>query len=210
MKEVISIRAGALLERTVKKILEQAGFSPEINRRKDGYEVDVFLNYAGQKIGFECKEFAAPPAPSRIRNIICEWNTKRCEIGLNKVVLVIFGTRLTDEHYKIAKKFGLILWDTEKIDKMQTFSIRKNAKAIFLKELKMNKPLINRLIVDPLINLFKGHKSIEIKNIPDENSEKEHIKVKEHKVHKRKHHRHHHRHKRHRRRHHRKHRRYGR
>lgn len=128
-------RSGTLLEKEVKRLLELSGFKAELNKRINGYEIDVFINYNNQKIAFECKQYERSRLP--IRNLIHEWDSKNKELKFGKIILVITGMDINNQDYQLAKKYNIIIWNESKLDNLLDSAIEKKIenKTIVLKEL---------------------------------------------------------------------------
>ena len=74
-------RSGSLLEKNVAKILALSGFKPKMNQIINGYEIDVFFEYCGQKIAIECKQYER--STLAVRNLIHQWDSKNKEINFD-------------------------------------------------------------------------------------------------------------------------------
>lgn len=114
-----------LLERNIRKILELSGFEPELRVKQDSYEIDVFMQYQGLYIAFECKQYEK--SNLTVRNLIHQWKGKQEEIGLDKVVLVIVGSNIAESDYELAEKKDITIWDGDKVDKLMEEAIERKA-----------------------------------------------------------------------------------
>jgi len=116
-------RGGSLLEGNVERLLKLAGFEPQRNVKLHGYEIDVFVKYKTLSIIFECKQ--RDSGGLNLRNLIHEWRSKNEEIKASKVVLVITGIDVTHEANDLAKKYGIIIWSENKLNKLLDDVIEK-------------------------------------------------------------------------------------
>src|SRR3989344_3560485 len=109
-------RSGSLLEKNVAKILALSGFKPKMNQIINGYEIDVFFEYCGQKIAIECKQYER--STLAVRNLIHQWDSKNKELNFDKIVLVLVGCEISFKDRDLAKKYGVILLDEAKIGEL--------------------------------------------------------------------------------------------
>lgn len=119
-------RKGSLLEKNVAKTLEMAGLSPRKNVIIDGYEIDVLLDYKGNKVGIECKQYEK--SNLTVRNLVHQWNSKKSEINLDKVALAIIGVDISQETRQLADKLGIVIWDEETFEDLFNSSIEDGEK----------------------------------------------------------------------------------
>lgn len=128
-------RNGTLLERNVEQLLRLSGFNPQLNKICNSYEIDVFLSYKNLKIGFECKQYER--STLAIRNLIHQWDSKNKELNFDKIVLILIGCDISNKDYQLAKKYGIIIWDEQKLTNLLDKSIEKRIenKYAILKEL---------------------------------------------------------------------------
>jgi len=119
-------RSGSILERNVSRLFRLVGFKPELNKKIDDYEIDVFVKYKTKKIGIECKQYER--SSLAIRNLIHQWESKNKELRLNKILLVLVGCTVTDKNMELAKKYGISIWDTEKFDNLFEEALKKREK----------------------------------------------------------------------------------
>ncbi len=127
-------RSGSLLEKNVARLFRLGGFEPELNKKIDDYEIDVFLKYKSIKRGIECKQYER--SSLAIRNLIHEWNSKNRELNFDKILLVLVGCKITDKDRNLARKYGITIWDTKKFNELFDEAIEKrgNIKNILLIE----------------------------------------------------------------------------
>lgn len=116
-------RKGTLLERNVELLLRLSGFNPQLNRICNGYEIDVFLRYKNLKIAFECKQYER--STLTIRNLIHQWNSKNKELNFDGIVLVLVGCDISSKDYQLAKKYGIIIWDEQRLTNLLDSAIEK-------------------------------------------------------------------------------------
>jgi len=141
-------RSGSLLEKNVAKILALSGFKPKMNQIINGYEIDVFFEYCGQKIAIECKQYER--STLAVRNLIHQWDSKNKELNFDKIVLVLVGCEISFKDRDLAKKYGVILLDEAKIGELLDAAIEKkeaNKDAIlkaFEIKTKENEPTIKK------------------------------------------------------------------
>ena len=88
-------RAGSLLEEMAAKILSLAGMQPELNKFINTYEIDVYCEYKGLRIGFECKQYET--SGLTVRNLVHQWDSKRTELDFDGFVLILYGIDVTEE-----------------------------------------------------------------------------------------------------------------
>jgi len=105
-----------LLERNVRKILDSAGFNPELRKKIDSYEVDVYFEYETLEVVFECKQYEK--SNLTVRNLIHQWSGKQDEIGVDKVVLVLVGVSITEDDLELAEDKGIEIWDGEDVERL--------------------------------------------------------------------------------------------
>lgn len=121
-------RAGNLLETTVKKIFDLAGFRTKQDVKIKGYEIDVLAKYEGYTIAIECKERSS--GGLIVRNLIHEWSGKNKIINADKVVLAIYGVSIRHEDLKLAKDNGIILWSEKDIEKFLDSAYEKKGEIL--------------------------------------------------------------------------------
>ncbi len=123
----ISLRKGSLLERDVARMFRLIGFKPQLNARVDGYEIDVLVNIQGRMIAVECKQYER--GSLNVSNLIHEWSSKGKVLGFQKVVLVIVGYKVKKEHFELAEKCGVAIWDEEKFEELFSEAIERRLDA---------------------------------------------------------------------------------
>ncbi len=116
-------RKGTLLEKNVEQLLRLSGFNPQLNKIRNGYEIDIFLRYKNIKIAFECKQYER--STLAIRNLIHQWDSKNKELNFDKIVLILIGCDISSKNYQLAKKYGIIIWDEQKLTNLLDKSIEK-------------------------------------------------------------------------------------
>ncbi len=128
-------RKGTLLERDVHQLLKLSGFTPELNKRYRGYEIDVFLNLGKIKIGFECKQYEKSSLV--VRNLIHQWDSKNKILKLDRIVLVLIGMSISGKDYLLAKKCNIIIWNENKLNSLSESAIETKIdnKSLLFKEL---------------------------------------------------------------------------
>ena len=121
---------GKLLEDNVASIFKKAEFKVIKNKYKCGYEIDVLAQKDGRNIICECKQYEI--ANLEIRNLIHQWDSKNKELQADKIVLVIYGQSITMEQFSLAKKYGIIIWDYNRIEYYLNMDIEKLSKELLL------------------------------------------------------------------------------
>jgi uncharacterized membrane protein (Fun14 family) len=128
-------KKGTLLERNTQQLLTLSGFSPQTNKIVDSYEIDVYLEYNNKKIAFECKQYER--STLAVRNLIHQWHSKKALLCFDRIVLVIVGIDISPQDYRLAKEYGVIIWDENKF--MQLFDMaihdKISNKSVILTEL---------------------------------------------------------------------------
>lgn len=119
-------RKGSLLEKNVEKMLKLSGFNPELNKIIKDYEIDIFLMHKGQKIAFECKQYERSSLV--VRNLIHQWDSKNKELGFDRIILVLVGIDVQEKDYEFAKKYGIIIWDENKLTRLLDMAIEDKTK----------------------------------------------------------------------------------
>lgn len=110
-------RKGKLLETTIANLFTRADFKVEINSKRFGFESDVIISKASFKAIIECKQYNIY---LNLKSLIHEWKSKANEAKVSKVILVIYGRKPIKSDFELAKKLGVILWDYETIDKLNS------------------------------------------------------------------------------------------
>lgn len=123
-------RKGWLLEKNIEQILKLSGFNPKRNVIYKGYEIDVYLKYKNVNICIECKQYEK--SGLTVRNLIHQWDSKNKEL---------------------AKKYGIIIWDENKITKFLEDSIEKKDKMqkVILQEMKINPETLEGIADDEIL-----------------------------------------------------------
>jgi len=106
-------RQGTLLEQNTSKIFELAGFNVKHQHRINDYEIDTYAEKDGLTIACECKQYEK--SDINIRNLIHQWDSKNKEIHLSRILLVFYGVKISPQEYKLAKKYGIIIWEGKDI-----------------------------------------------------------------------------------------------
>lgn len=119
-------RGGSLLEKNVARLFRLAGFKPQLNKKIDDYEIDVFLQYKSIRLGIECKQYER--SSLAVRNLIHEWNSKNKELRLDKILFVLVGCKTNDRDMELAEKYGIVIWNTEKFNELFNEAIEKRGK----------------------------------------------------------------------------------
>lgn len=107
-------RKGTLLERNVERLLKLSGFEPRLNTWIRGYEIDVFLKLGEKNIALECKQYER--SSLSVRNLIHQWESKKRELELDRIILVLVGSDISSQEYQLAEKFGIIIWGEKKLE----------------------------------------------------------------------------------------------
>lgn len=120
-------RKGSLLESTVQRIFDLAGFKVSRNIRLAGFEVDVHARYRDLEIIIECKQYES--SSLNLPNLIFTWVGKNKKIGASKVLLVIYGQEVSGEHYRLAREENVSIWTEDDLNKFLDLSIEKGLDA---------------------------------------------------------------------------------
>ncbi len=121
---------GKLLEDISATIFRKARFKVIQDDRRIGYQIDVLAQKDGRNIICECKQYEI--ANLEIRNLIHQWDSKNKELQADKIVLVIYGQSITMEQFSLAKKYGIIIWDYNRIEYYLNMDIEKLSKELLL------------------------------------------------------------------------------
>lgn len=105
-----------LLERNLDKILDSAGFNPELRKKVDGYEIDVYLEHKNLEVVFECKQYEK--SNLTVRNLIHQWEGKQKKLGVDKVVLVLVGISFTEEDLELAEETDIKIWNGDDVERL--------------------------------------------------------------------------------------------
>ena len=132
-------RQGTLLEENTLKIFELAGFEVKHQHRINGYEIDNYVKKDNLTIACECKQYER--SDINIKNLIHLWNSKSKEINVSRILLVFYGIKPSPQEYNLAKKYGIVLWDSKDIHNYLDLLIndRKKGSKILLEDFKSNK-----------------------------------------------------------------------
>jgi len=132
---------GSLLERDVARIFSLIGLRPSLNVRLDGHEIDILVAYDGMKIAVECKQYES--GRLGVRDLIYEWATKKRELGLDKVLLVIVGCEVKPVNKMLTSKHGIAIWDENDFERFFTKAIeyREVAKDDVLRSIGIEPPM---------------------------------------------------------------------
>jgi len=130
-----------LLERDVARIFSLIGLRPSLNVRLDGHEIDILVAYDGMKIAVECKQYES--GRLGVRDLIYEWATKKRELGLDKVLLVIVGCEVKPVNKMLTSKHGIAIWDENDFERFFTKAIeyREVAKDDVLRSIGIEPPM---------------------------------------------------------------------
>jgi len=109
-------RQGSLLEKDIKRIFDLAGFSTELNKRIEDYEIDVFAEADGNTVAVECKQYEK--GELNIRNLIHQWASKNKIIEADKIVIAVYGHEIPQSALSLAEEESIILWDSDDIDEI--------------------------------------------------------------------------------------------
>ena len=110
------MRQGVLLEKSIESLFSGAGFDTVRNVTRKDYEIDVLADYDSLEVVVECKQ--REKSNINIRNLIHQWKGKNEELGVDYVVIVLYGVNINNEHYKLAEEKGVVLWSTEDVHEM--------------------------------------------------------------------------------------------
>ncbi len=119
---------GKLLEDISATIFRKARFKVIQDDRRTNYQIDVLAQKFGRNIICECKQYEN--ARLEIKNLIHQWDSKNKEIKADKIVLVIYGQSITIEQLSLAKKYGIVIWDYNKIEYYINMDIIKLSKEL--------------------------------------------------------------------------------
>lgn len=119
-------KSGSLLERNVSKILTNIGLKPELNKRVNGYEIDVFFTYQLKRIGIECKQ--RDKGSITVRNLIHEWHSKNSILKFDRIVIALYGVDPSASDRALAKKYGIYILDEDDVEKAMDESYHKKMK----------------------------------------------------------------------------------
>lgn len=141
----MGFKQGKLLENTIKKIFDKAGFKTNQNIRIKGYEIDVLANYAGWTIAIECKERQG--SNLIVRNLIHEWAGKNEELNINTILLVIYGKEVTAEDRTLAKRKNISLWNANAVEHFLNLTLENstNLLPLILESLEINTKEVENL-----------------------------------------------------------------
>jgi len=116
-------RAGSLLENTLKRIFQSAGFKVRQNVKVKSYEIDVLAEHEGYTIAVECKERES--GSLIVRNLILEWSGKSKIINVDKVLLAVYGVRIKPADRKLAEENNIAIWNERDIERFSDLAIKK-------------------------------------------------------------------------------------
>lgn len=111
----------------VQRIFDLAGFKVSRNIRLAGFEVDVHARYKDLEIIAECKQYES--SSLNLPNLIFTWVGKNKKIGASKVLLVIYGQKVSGEHYRLAREENISIWTEDELNKFLDLSIEKGLDA---------------------------------------------------------------------------------
>ncbi len=133
-------RRGTLLERNVAWLFSTLGFDTKTNVRIKNHEIDVIVRSNGKSLAVECKQYEK--SHLTVRNLIYEWATKRQILGVDRVLLVLWGCNVKDEDRKLAKRLNISIWDEEDFEKIFNLALerKKAARDYISKEFGLNPP----------------------------------------------------------------------
>jgi hypothetical protein len=153
-------RRGTLLEKNVEQLLKLSGFNPQVNKIYNGYEIDVFFTYKNLKIAFECKQYER--STLAIRNLIHQWDSKNKELNFDRIIIVLVGCDISSNDYQLAKKYGILIWDEQKLTNLLDRAIEEKIenKNTILKELG---------VIDEIKDVEKVDLEIEIEETEQQN-----------------------------------------
>ena len=121
-------KSGSLLEKTIKRIFDLAGFKTKQDIRINDYEIDVFAKYLDFSIAIECKE--RETGSLVVRNLIHEWAGKQKMVQVNKVLLAVYGVSVKKEDRKLAEANNISIWDGKQIEYFIELSLKDNKKLL--------------------------------------------------------------------------------
>lgn len=113
-----------ILEERTEELFSDIGFSTQKHTKIKGYEIDVLAQYKGIKIAIECKQRC------NIASVIHEWNSKKFEIGIEKILIITYGSRVLPNHRRLAHKYGIYLWDADDFRKYCKLAEKDKEKAL--------------------------------------------------------------------------------
>ncbi|MEM3815634.1 MAG: hypothetical protein QW341_02160 [Candidatus Bathyarchaeia archaeon] len=124
-----------MLERDVARIFSLIGLKASLNVRLDGHEIDILVTYDSMKIAVECKQYES--GRLGVRDLIYKWATKRRELGLDKVLLVVVGHEVKPAERMLAGKYDITIWDEEDFERafMEAINRKEGARDYVLKSM---------------------------------------------------------------------------
>ena len=131
-----------LLERNVEHLLQLCDIPYERQKSIDGYNVGFFIEHQKCKVAIECVH--REKNSENIRNFIHIWESQQRVLGIDNVVLVLVDCELTEKEEKLAKQFGMEIWDEERLMGLLEVAAEKksDSKSDILKDagLKIREP----------------------------------------------------------------------
>ena len=97
-------------EKELARTLRMAGLKPKANLKIRGYDVGVYIQAKGSKIGFNCRYCRDS---KEVRAFLHEWASKKRDVGLDKIVLIIVGSDINYGVERLAKRHELTIWDSD-------------------------------------------------------------------------------------------------
>lgn len=120
-------RKGTLLERNMKMIFDLIGFKTRQNIKLAGYEIDVYAVYDGIKIIVECKQYEN--SNLNVDNLIFQWSGKNKKIKADRVILALYGSKISNKQKKLARDEGIVIWSESDLNKFLDLATEEKEKA---------------------------------------------------------------------------------
>jgi len=102
----------------VEKIFSSAGFKTKRNVKykinDETCEVDVLAKTGGVKIVIDCVENMG--SEEEIVSRISKWSAKKKNIGVDRILIVAYGQKVSEWMKRFVKEKGIIIWDTDDFD----------------------------------------------------------------------------------------------
>jgi len=115
---------GTSIEKQVEKIFSSAGFKTKRNVKykinDETYEVDVLAKTGGVKIAIDCVEYKG--SKREISDRIFKWSAKKKNIGVDRILIIAYGQKVSEGMKEFAKGWGIIIWDTDDFENYRKLS----------------------------------------------------------------------------------------
>lgn len=97
------------MEEYVSQILNNLGIKNFQRYKYGGHEIDIYFELNKQKIGVECKQYEKVPLD--VIGLLDKWHSRQSRIGLDKVIIVIWGKELREREHELASHYNITLID---------------------------------------------------------------------------------------------------